>query len=263
MLGGKNKQQSQPLGYTIIEVMIVLAVSGVMFIIAASFINGKQEQAAFAQGSNDAASKLQNLIEDIADGHYSDVPVQCAATGGGLTASATASGNQGESSACVFLGKMLRFYDPAGGTNRDTYDVYSIAAARGITSFPNPQISAIDGLVSQSVIPQSLRVKRMTVRPASGPSLNIYNIGFLQGLGQVDSATGSYLTGAQQPIQLVYANPGNSLGDFSGTNIKPAQAVTICLTDDTRYAQILIGAVGGGNNNQLNVIVQQWGQTSC
>ena len=68
MNGGKR-----PLGYTIIEVMIVLAVSGVMFIIAASFISGKQESTAFTEGANEFASQLQQTIAEVADGQYSDV----------------------------------------------------------------------------------------------------------------------------------------------------------------------------------------------
>ena len=81
MLGGKNKQ---PLGYTIIEVMIVLAVSGLMFIIAATFINGKQQRATFTAGVNEMASELQNVIEQVNDGSYADVPLNCVSAGAGF-----------------------------------------------------------------------------------------------------------------------------------------------------------------------------------
>ena len=59
MLGGRNRHSKQPFGYTIVEVMIVLAVSSAMFLIAANFINGKQERTAFSQGSNEMVSQLQ------------------------------------------------------------------------------------------------------------------------------------------------------------------------------------------------------------
>lgn len=273
MLGGKNKQQHRPLGYTIVEVMIVLAVSGMMFVIAANFINGKQERAAFTQGSNDTGSVLQAIVGDITDGHYSDVPLQCNISGTTLTANTGAGGDQGQNQNCVFLGKIVRFYAPGGGVDKTNYGVYSIAAARSITDFPNDLVGAIGGLTTNSVIPQSLFVKDMTVVDTASPPVThpgVFNIGFAQGVGSTDGV-GVYLSGAQQPVQLVYADVAG--GDVSavgvGTDIQPAKSATICLTDGTRYALVLIGgAVVGGsassnNNNQLSISVQQLGTTVC
>ena len=285
MLGGKNKQTRQPLGYTIVEVMIVLAVSGIMFLIAAQFINGKQEKAAFTQGSNDMASKLQQVVQDVTDGHYSDVPLTCTVSGSGVGATisvtTTSSGEQGTASDCVFLGKIVSFYDTSGGTNRNNYSIFSIAAARNITSIPNNLIAAVGGspsLTTQSVTPQNLYVKKMTIVDASSgsPSVNpsnTYNIGFLQGLGNVDKNTGSYLTGAQQPVQLVYADTThNKMGDESyiaGTTIRLAKNATICVSDGARNADIFIGGstspqqASSNNNNELNISVQQLGTAPC
>ncbi|HET7060452.1 MAG TPA: prepilin-type N-terminal cleavage/methylation domain-containing protein [Candidatus Saccharimonadales bacterium] len=273
MLGGKNKQHRQPLGYTIVEVMIVLAVSGMMFLIAANFINGKQERAAFTQGSNDTVSKLQGVVEDITDGHYSDVPIQCVvpADNSRLELNPSANDVQGQNPDCVFLGKIMRFYAPDAGGNKTNYSLYSIAAARQITGFPDNLVGAIPNLTIQSVIPQSLYVKDMTVTDTGTPPgthSNVFNIGFAQGIGNV-SGEGVYLTGAQQPVRLIYANTtsGNE-SNIAGLTIQSAKSATICLTDGTRYAQILIGAVVGGagnsnNDNQLNISAQQLGTNPC
>lgn len=271
MLGGKNKQHRQPLGYTIVEVMIVLVVSGFMFVIAANFINGKQAKAAFTQGSNDTGSKLQSVLDDVVDGHYSDVPLQCNVSGSVLSANTSGAGNQGETPNCVFLGKIVRFYDPGSG-QKDHYSIYSMAAARSITSFPNNLVSAIGGsppLTTQSTIPQSLYVQDMTVVDAGGASHNnVFNIGFLQGIGNVNGA-GVYLSGAQQPVQLAFANTSSgSESAIAGTAVQPAKSAVICLTDGDRYAQVLIGGTTGSdfaasNDNRLNISVQQLGTTSC
>jgi type II secretory pathway pseudopilin PulG len=268
MLGGKNKQHRQPLGYTIVEVMIVLAVSGFMFIVAANFINGKQQKTAFTQGSNETGSKLQQSVDDVTDGHYSDVPLQCTISGSVLSANTSGVGTQGETPSCVFLGKLIRFYSPSGG-QKDHYGIYSVAAARSITSFPNNLVGAISGLTTQSIIPQNLYVQDMTVVDASGGShTNVFNIGFLQSVGNVNGA-GVYLTGAQQPVQLAFAdtNSGNE-SVIAGMTIKPAKSATVCLTDGRYYAHLLIGGTAGSdfsssNNNQLNISVQQLGTTSC
>ncbi len=263
MLGGKNKQPKQLLGYTIIEVMIVLAVSGVMFLIAANFINGKQERASFTQGSNDSVSLLQNVVEDITDGHYSDVPIQCATSGSALSFPSGVSPSQGQNPACVFLGKLAHFY--GSGSNRTNYQLFSIAAARTVTSFPNSQVAAIPHLTTQSTLPQGLAVKTMHVKDSAGKNhANFYSIGFIQGLGSVDAATGVYASGAQQPVGLVYAsdtNPGAwDEADVTGTTLQSARSATICLSDGSRNAEIFIG---GANDNRLSISIQQLGTTPC
>jgi hypothetical protein len=269
MLGGKNKQYRQPLGYTIIEVMIVLAVSGFMFIIAANFINGKQEKAAFTQGSNDTVSRLDKIVEEVTDGHYSDVPLQCSVVGSTLSVGTSGVGAQGQNPNCVFLGKIVRFYN-AGSGHRDHYGAYSIAAVRGITDFPDDLVGAISGLTTQSIVPQNLYVKSMAVKDSGGGTHgNVYNIGFLQGIGNVDGA-GVYLSGDQQPVQLAFANTSSgSESAIAGMTVQPAKSASICLTDGTRYANILIGGAvssrtySNNNNNQLSISVEQWGTTPC
>lgn len=273
MLGGKNKQTRQPLGYTIVEVMIVLAVSGMMFIIAASFINGKQERTAFTQSSNDMVSQLQNISEDIIDGHYSDYPIGCTATGTGNSASlsfpASASA-QGTNQGCVFLGKIVHFYGSAGQAT--DYNVFSLATAQSASgSISGAPVYAIPGLTTSDVLTQGLYIKSMSVQ--TGGSLyntTAYNIGFAQGLGSLDSGddTGGYVSGAQT-INLVYTNglDGTSSGneaDITGSgSVQSAQSATICVTDQTRYAQILIGTSSSNNNNPLSITAKQLGKTPC
>ncbi len=199
------------------------------------------------------------------------MPLQCNISGTTLSANTGAGGDQGQNQNCVFLGKIVRFYAPGGAGNKTNYGIYSIAAARSISDFPDNLVGAIGGLTTNSAIPQSLFVQDMTVRDTSnGTHPGVFNIGFAQGVGNTDGS-GVYLSGAQQPVQLIYADVAG--GDVSnigaGTDIKPAKSATICLTDGTRYAQVLIGgaqaatASNNNNNNKLSISVQQLGTTAC
>lgn len=273
MLGGRNK--NRPLGYTIVEVMIVLAVSGMMFLIAANFINGKQQRAAFTQGSNDTVSQLQNIVEDVTNGHYSDVPIACQASASSISFP-TGSDAQGTHQDCVFLGKIVHFYGPAGQATN--YNVFSIAAGRNISGQLSSSTTAVaaittPGLTTTAAIPQGLYVKSMSVQPVSGsPANNVYNIGFAQGLGTIDAATGTYQT-SNQPVSLIYTTglAATTKGDASsvgGGNILPAVSATMCISDGTRYAQIFVGgasttSASSNNNNQLSISVQQLGTAAC
>jgi hypothetical protein len=263
MLGGKNKQ---PLGYTIVEVMIVLAVSGMMFVVAADFINGKQERSSFTAGVNEMASEIQDVVEQVTDGRYSDIPLNCNYAGGAITFVGATSA-QGTNSSCVFLGKIIRIPSQA---SLDQYNVFSIAGGRldstdsaELALGPNagdPTIAT--ALNTIQAIPSNLEL------PAGAQTLTAYDtlgaphptttaFGFIQSQGVADAANNdtTFQTGAQT-LSLVYI-PNllvSSADSVVNNNFSLASKVDICLTDDTQYAKITVGS----NNNQLSVNVTRY-----
>ncbi|MGC1176893.1 MAG: prepilin-type N-terminal cleavage/methylation domain-containing protein, partial [Candidatus Saccharimonadales bacterium] len=205
MLGGKNRR---PLGYTIVEVMIVLAVSGVMFLIAANFINGKQARTAFSDGVNEMASQIQDTIQQVSDGKYSDIPLMC--TFDGTHTSVVSGGSkQGTNSTCVFLGKLLRF-GPQGTQN--VYDTISLAGGRvdgGTVAGADPRV--IDDLVVHQNLPQNLDVTNVKV---NGGGSGSETIGFLQSQGSIDATSGSLNNGAQT-IDMYSLNGFNTMSNLN------------------------------------------------
>jgi hypothetical protein len=275
MLGGKNKQ-AKPLGYTIVEVLIVLAVSGMMFIIAANFINGKQQKTAFTQGVNEMASRIQDSVEQVTDGQYSDIPFACSASGAPLTISDSAGSNtQGTNSDCVFIGKFFQFYN---NSDPSSYEVFSLAADRSKTSL-GPDVTTVranDGssgvdLTTQQTVPQHLEVfNSLTIVNGSGNTqTGLYGFGFTQSQGTAGSTAGTYASGAQT-INLVYSPQLNAPKDEQGAataitgHVVLANSVTFCLTDGTYYAKFSIGGQAA-NGNKLGVKVQMKGKinTGC
>lgn len=251
MLGGKNKQ---PLGYTIIEVMIVLAVSGLMFVIASSFINGKQANTAFSTGVNELGSQIQDVIEQVNDGKFSDIPVKCVAdaTNGELTITPLSSGEtQGTNSDCVFVGKLIHFYIyPGNNVNGSDYEIYTIAGCKTTVgcgsptdifkSFsPTPVIATPLGtsdLTQPETTPSHLQIKDVSVTPIAGHGLSTTttanNIAFFQAFGAVAS---SYIdisneSGAQSS-SLAYAIGPSKNGVIDGSNANQATGETNVSSD--------------------------------
>lgn len=272
MLGGKNKHLS--LGYTIVEVMIVLAVSGMMFLIAANFINGKQESTAFTQGVNETASRLQGLMEDVSDGHYSDIPLGCSVGANSLSFPPGSQG-QGTNQDCTFLGKVIHF---SLNGNPSQYEVVSIAAAREAN--PTPDLtSAIyqpaTSLTDQQSVPQSLLVSCVEANTSltCTPGRASYAIGFVQNQGADSNGIGE-ASGAQS-VGLVYG-PSVSAGlssaaaaaalssSFSPTALSYAKSADICIRDD-----LVIGrhkadiSIGTAHNNQLGINVTMGATPQC
>jgi type II secretory pathway pseudopilin PulG len=261
MQGGQNRQ---PLGYTIVEVLIVLAVSSFMFVIAANFINGKQARTAFTQGSNDVASNLQSVLDQVTDGHFSDVPITCTNTGSTLTIINNPSPSQGTNQDCVFLGKLLHFY-AAGGSDRNDYEVYSLAAARDSKNpvGSNTLIQNVSQLTTQGAVSQNLFVQTMDVVDTAGSHHhNAFNIGFAQGLGTADAlAPDTYKSGAQN-VNLIYFSGAWGVNGVGSTYIQPAKSATICVTDSNRSADVFIGGTSN-NSNELSIRVKQLGAVTC
>ena len=105
MKGGRSPQ-----GYTIVEVMLFLAISSFMFVIAANFVNGKQQTAEFRQSMNDITTQMRGVIEDVSNGRYTtNDQFSCTASAGGLNVVAGATKTQGSNKGCVYMGKVLRF----------------------------------------------------------------------------------------------------------------------------------------------------------
>lgn len=252
MPGGKNiHHQSKAKGYTIIEVMIVLAVSGVMFVIAANFINGKQERTAFTQGVNETSSRIQDVIEQVVDGRFSDIPLGCSSSGGGATTITQGESNdtQGTNSSCVFLGKMMHFKDDGKDTK---YSIKTLAGARLVAgaqpNLSNVNPTVVGDLTIKQTIPQSLSMTSLKIDGVTKTA----DFGFVQGLGTVNDDFSGYKSGAQN-IKLVYTS-GEDIN-----SINYAKSAMLCITDDTQYAELTVGASG----NELGVSVKRLGTTAC
>ncbi len=261
MKGGKS-----PLGYTIIEVMIVLAVSGMMLVVAGSFINGKQSKTSFTSGVNELASRIQDTINQVTDGQYSDIPLDCQLIGGGgISVSLNNTGAQGTNSNCFFLGKIMHFqYD---GQNNQ-YEVISMAGRRLVGGVPVETIGQatpepIRDLTITQTVPQNLDV--MWVRfTTGGVTIPNTGLGFIQNI----VAGGEAAQGAQTPPKLHFApgmlaqGHGDSPSSYDlskSINSTPADSAQLCVSDGTRSAYITVGI----NNSQQSAIVTMRGDVAC
>ncbi|HSW37396.1 MAG TPA: hypothetical protein VLG37_03455 [Candidatus Saccharimonadales bacterium] len=283
MTGVGNKKA---VGYTIVEVMIFLAISGVMFLIAALFINGKQASTQFTQGVNDLASQLQATIQEVSNGRFPALSsLSCTVSSGILTIKSTTGLGQGTNSDCVFLGKVMHF-SLAG--NAKKYEVIPVAGQRldasgnPVTSLANaaptamydPLDPGLNSLTVQSSISQNLSVSGMKVVDAAGtPHTGSFAFAFFTN-PSTDAAASSLQNGAQTTnLYYVSGIDGNKTETNVANSIKtagmllPASGVAICFNEGTnRQAAIIIGKndITSANSSQLSVeIDRSHGVTPC
>ncbi|MEO5690621.1 MAG: prepilin-type N-terminal cleavage/methylation domain-containing protein [Candidatus Saccharimonadales bacterium] len=118
-------------GFTIIEVMIFLAISGLMLAMAMIGSGNLARQARFSDTVNGLHSTLQRQYEDVANG------VNTRQIG---SAGCSAGSPQPGSDDCLLLGKVISFVDD-GGTNITT---------RYITGTPVPVVDLMTDLIASN-----------------------------------------------------------------------------------------------------------------
>lgn len=276
MRGGEQKQ-----GYTIIEVMIFLAISGVMFIIAASFVSGKQAKSEFRQGMNSINTQIQQTINDVSNGFYpSSSNFTCSASAAQGTPITFNTGQAEDESTnpggCTFMGKVMQF--DVGTTSSSSYNIYSIIGRQYQTdnkslippaSFNDAQPVAATGnsgtpnLTDTNSFEWGLTVDKMYDKDQAHP---IGAFGIFAGFASSDS--NKLASGAAAP--MVIAIPGSQLGQTSTsidtqiaslsdphTVIDYAPNIILCFKGDaSQYGTLTLGSSDSVQSQKLTTHIQ-------
>lgn len=118
-------------GYTIVEVLIVLAVSGALLISVTALISGQQQKTEFTAALRDFDSRIQDVLNDVGTGTYPELGAGCSVSPGGSPTLGGATAPSGTSQDCVFVGKALQF-SPAGTNSQGTLNIYTIVGRRQV-----------------------------------------------------------------------------------------------------------------------------------
>ena len=203
-------------GYTIVEVIIVLAVSGALFFSVAVLLSGKQAVTEASQSVRDFESNIQSVVSDVANGYYPTV--SCAAIGSGPVTVPSGSSVPGSSGGCIFLGKILnvRAQDLdvisllGRQYNTGTIDVANLQQAR--------PVKVANASVDLSVIYEYKYGTEVTKIVSLSDGLEYRAIAFISELGS--TSTVGAVTGSRST--LLYGVKGTA-----GSNTTDAKSLTI------------------------------------
>ncbi len=263
-----------PRGYTIIEVLIFMAVSGFMFAIAASFISGKQSKSEFKQGMSAINSDIQAVINDVGNGFYpsnSDFSCTAGPTGEPVI-TPNPSNEQGTNKDCVFGGKVIQF--GTHGTNYTGYKVYSIAERQFApdgsanplpTKFSEAKPVIVPGTIDKKVLEWGMKVCRVDKIDAAGAATTINSIGFFQSFGSYSS--GLLQSGAQSIGVIPIKGSSPTLGETESnmdTEIRglwtdltpPDPQPNVVITFDSGNGQYGTLTIGGGSGQRLTTAIK-------
>lgn len=210
-------------GFTVIEVMIVLAVTGALFVSAAIMIAGRQNRTAFEQAVRNVHSQIQGIIDEVAIGHYSNRNDFSCTPGPGGPQIGPGSNGLGKNSGCIFLGKAIQF--DVQGTDPEQFAVYTLA---GLQKQFGTNLEAVN---RATALPKVIEPANTTVQLESG--LTTYDMWYNTG------------TGGNQPLGAVGFM--TSLAKYSGTDIisgsQSVIAIVVPGTDTDRTTTETIQAI--------------------
>jgi prepilin-type N-terminal cleavage/methylation domain-containing protein len=116
-------------GFTVIEVLIVLAVTAFIFVMAAWQISGRQNRTAFEVAIREVHSQIQKVVNEVSSGFYPSFNnISCLGTPTGPSITLAAGSEQGVNQDCIAMGKVIQFR--VAGTDPEQFRVYTIAGLR-------------------------------------------------------------------------------------------------------------------------------------
>jgi type II secretory pathway pseudopilin PulG len=262
MNGGSAKSRKTA-GFTIVEVMIVMAVTGALFVSVALTMSGKQRKAEFFQATNDIHAVVQQTINEVSAGFYpSKDDFRCVQTAGPAITIMSAAGQRGTNQSCVFLGKVMYFgQNPLG--DQETFNTFSIAGLRSATTLASAAPTVVqNGVVdttASAFLKYGLSVRSVkyndVVGDAAANDVSIGAVAFMTAAGETDTA-GNYKSGSQRvdlvpvPGTALNRTKANMITDINtylktASVVNPRNGVKICFVGaDNLTALITIGSNG-------------------
>lgn len=255
-------------GFTIIEVLIVIAIVGFLFAAAIVYLAGDTTNAEFTTSINDSKQEMEQIVNETASGFYSDNnKFTCKANPpsypilGGPPANSPQGGNYG----CIFLGKILQF-----AVNTSNFSVYPVVGNE-MDSAGNYSTSIDDS--SPEIIPSDsvtqpfeygLKVTSMNaVDEASGSSVATTAVAFLAGDagGNLNGGAASSLSSNSEQMTLYYDSglDVSLQNDVQNQLLKVASEVTICLAGGNNKS----GLIKIGGDGSLAVSLTIWPGSTC
>lgn len=210
----------QRAGFTIVETLIVLAVSGVLFISVAALISGQINRYRTRDAVFNLESSVRDVLNDVSTGYYPEVGTNYNCDG---TAGTT---DRGKNTSCLIAGKKIEF-KPNGIV------VTPVVAPSSLTTIPTiSQLTPINKLSETKNYEWGIYPKGVT---ASGPFPTFYVLSKTYGTAYASGVSGGQSVG-------IY---NSSLSALSGTGSK------ICFVNGDGDSSITLGKDGGLTVNAL------------
>lgn len=258
-------------GFTIIETLIVLAVSSTMLISIISMINGQQGKSQFNQAINSVTQQLQQTIDDVANGYYPTSNISCSSSAG-LPVITSVNSGLGSNQDCVLVGKVIQF-DSTDPVNQKfiAYPMVDLRTGANV----NSRIAISPGFAGHLAVPDNSVKTSLDAGLAivysgqTGATTGTVGFGIIMG-NAYNSGTGPDISGGQSTNLYTITNTKSTNSSTTNVDIIDTQAnysaastgYNICLASGTTSQSGLI-SIGNGAGRKLSVSLTIKDGTIC
>lgn len=257
-------------GYTLLEVLIVLAITGGMLMGAMFLISGQRQKTEFSQAIREIDSQIQEVINNVSTGYYANTGnTVCNGSTGRPRLILAAGDMQGTNKDCIFIGRVLQF--GVAGSSNENYNIFNVVGLKQYLSgagykqsqtFADAKPTAMaPGSGTTSSFPDSTDKRKLgyglSITSMKVGAQPIGAVGFFSSLAPYGSTNGNLVSGTQSidlvpiPNTALNATPTSVVDainalDTTAVTKNPAGGVVLCFqSGGTRqYGQITIGNNG-------------------
>jgi type II secretory pathway pseudopilin PulG len=264
-------------GFTIVEILIVLAVTGVLFLSAVILINGKQNVTSFNQSIRNIQNEMQQVYSDVSSGYYPYGGTMTCAKGSRPVLGNSGTDTQGKNLDCLFLGKVVQF--GISNTDPQQYLVFTVVGLRGSLAAPATDLASANARViapepGEGSVPAAYDTKilqyGLTVSSkylGLNPGTSAPAVAFTSNLNTLSNGNGS------QQVNVTPIRGSAKLGDtptdaalhvdnsLAAGVPNPAGGVKICFNSGGTNQSGLLSI--GGDGRQGNVDLKIFNSPDC
>lgn len=268
----------QKAGFTIVEVLIFLGVSSLIFTSAVVYMSGRQARQQFQSSVREFEAALADIANDVSTGYYQNgAALKCSATGTPKTPTFTAvSQGLGTNSDCIFVGTVVKLGDGTASNGTEKYTQFTMAGVRqtssgvGVTSLTeaNPRVIDVTNSYATKPIGGGVTVQCVRVGADTNPCQTTNNaaLGFFttfDGAALTSQSGSTIRTNALVYNDVAISTANTGLGGaiskinaatYASATLNPG--VTLCLrsSGSNQYALIKIGGSGSSNTTITSTI---------
>lgn len=277
-------------GYTIVELMIVLAVSGGLIVGVMRSFNGQQGRTEFDQAVRDFDSKLQDIMNDVSTGYYKNSGnFSCTAAGSSPPSISSIAAEQGTNKGCIFVGKVIQLgvSGVGGALPENVYAIYTVVGRQYVTGTSGPIVSTLiqaqptsndltNQLVEEHSFNNGIKIESVKYTKSDGTEQRDNAFGIYSTFGSatvsgkvnvnllpiiIAGTPDTYISASSTKVNTVNAIRTPAVTAGNPKDINPAGGIRICLKSESGNQRALITL--GGSSRASGTTLVKGGSTLC
>jgi type II secretory pathway pseudopilin PulG len=236
-----NKSSRKTGGYTILEVIIVLTVSSLLFAASVMGYVSQNRRTQFTDSVNNFAQDIQDVLNDVEVGFYpsaNDFSCSADSSNSGYPYFPVGANQQGTNTSCIFAGKAIQFAPSTDGGTKSDIDIYTLVGRRQKLGSDDQAVSIGD---IQPVLLDNLSKRKSLISGLEISSVKTDSGASLDGVAMVSnsSSAGGFSTGLNNRSSLAAIMGSlNEIEDTFNSNIMAS------FTDSSPYEPIALAKDG-------------------